>query len=47
MDILVINKITGHENEINEIKDASKRTKNVKLYKRYSILLKHFDEFNI
>ncbi|WP_431520786.1 IS630 family transposase [Clostridium beijerinckii] len=46
MDILVINKITGHENEIKEIKDASKRTKSVRLYKRYSVLLKHFDGFN-
>ncbi|MFT8352104.1 hypothetical protein [Clostridium saccharoperbutylacetonicum] len=46
MDMLVINKITGHENEINEIKDPSKHTKSVSLYKRYSVLLKHFDGFN-
>lgn len=45
MDILVLNKITGHENEINEIKNALKNTKNIRLYKRYSVLLKHFDGF--
>ncbi|NOW06625.1 transposase [Clostridium beijerinckii] len=45
MDILVINKIAGHENEVSEIKDALKHTKSIRLYKRYSVLLKHFDGF--
>ena len=46
MYVVVLNKITGHENDINEIKNAMKNTKNVRLYKRYSVLLKHFDGFN-
>ena len=45
MDILVLNKIDGHENDIKEIKNALKNTKNVRLYKRYSVLLKHFEGF--
>ncbi len=45
MDVLVLTKIDGHENEINEIKNALKHTENVRLYKRYSVLLKHFDGF--
>lgn len=47
MDVLVLNKITGHENEINEIKTALKCTKNIRLYKRYSVLLKHFEVLQI
>lgn len=46
MDVLFLNKVTKHENEINEIKNALKHTKNVRLYRRYSVLLKHFDGFN-
>lgn len=46
MDVLVLNKITGHDNEINEIKIALKHTKSVRLYKRYSVLLKYFEGFN-
>ncbi|MGG7152743.1 helix-turn-helix domain-containing protein [Clostridium neonatale] len=46
MDVLVLNKINGHENEINEIKNVLKCTKSVRLYRRYSVLLKHFDGFN-
>lgn len=46
MDVLVLNKINGHENEIKEIKNAMKHTKSIRLYKRYSVLLKHFDGFN-
>ncbi len=45
MDILVLNKIYGHENDVNEIKNALKNTKSVRLYKRYSVLLKHFEGF--
>ena len=45
MDILVLNKIDGHENDIKEIKNALKNTKNVRLHKRYSVLLKHFEGF--
>ncbi|NRT88938.1 hypothetical protein DE167_004959 [Clostridium beijerinckii] len=32
MDVLVLNKITGHENEINEIKTA------LIMYKKYKII---------
>lgn len=46
MEVLVLNKINDHENEINEIKNVLKHTKSVRLYKRYSVLLKHFDGFN-
>lgn len=45
MDILILNKIAGHEDDINELKSALKKTKNTRLYKRYSVLLKHFDGF--
>lgn len=45
MDILVLNKIDGHENDFSEIKNALKNTKSVRLYKRYSVLLKHFEGF--
>lgn len=45
MDIFVLNKIDGHESDIKEIKNALKNTKNVRLYKRYSVLLKHFEGF--
>lgn len=45
MDILVLNKIDGHENDIEEIKTALKNTKDIRLYKRYSVLLKHFEGF--
>jgi hypothetical protein len=45
MDILVFNKIDGHEDDIKEIITALKNTKNVRLYKRYSVVLKHFEGF--
>ncbi|NFF81590.1 hypothetical protein FC764_10115 [Clostridium botulinum] len=45
MDTLVLNKIDGHENDIKEIRNALKNTKDVRLYKRYSVLLKHFEGF--
>jgi DNA-binding NarL/FixJ family response regulator len=45
MDILVLNKIDGHEDDIKEIITALKNTKNVRLYKRYSVILKHFEGF--
>lgn len=45
MNVLVLNKIAGHENEITEIKNDLKHTKNIRLYKKYSVLLKHFDGF--
>lgn len=35
MDILALNKNSEYENEIAELKDALKHTKNVRLYKRY------------
>lgn len=46
MDILILNKIDGHEDEIQQIKDELKHEKNVRLYKRYSDLLKHFEGFS-
>lgn len=46
MDVLVINKIFGYENETNEIKNSLKHTESARLYKRYSVLLRHFDGFN-
>ena len=45
MDILVLNKIDGHESDVKDIKNALKDTKNIRLYKRYSVLLKHFEGF--
>lgn len=45
MDILVLNKIDGHEDDIKEIITALKNTKSVRLYKRYSVVLKHFEGF--
>lgn len=45
MEVLVLNRITGHETEIEELKNALNSTKNIRLYKRYSVLLKHFDGF--
>ncbi|MFL0163638.1 winged helix-turn-helix domain-containing protein [Candidatus Clostridium helianthi] len=46
MDVLVLNKISGYEDEVKEIKNDLKHIKNLKLYKRYSISIKHFDEFS-
>ena len=42
MDVLYINKITGHESEINELNRLAKATKSVRMYKRYSVVIKHF-----
>ncbi|ALB45147.1 hypothetical protein X276_07625 [Clostridium beijerinckii NRRL B-598] len=41
MDVLVFNKINGHANKINEIKNALKHTKTLPLYKRYSVYCKY------
>ena len=38
MDILTLDK----NSQIEELKDALKHTKNIRLYKRYSVVLKHF-----
>lgn len=43
MDILVLNKINGHEDEIEILKKLAKDTKSVRMYKRYSVILKYFD----
>lgn len=45
MDILDVNKNNEYENKIAELKYALKHTKNVRLYKSYSVVLKHFDGF--
>lgn len=42
MDILTINKIEGHEIEIEELKRLAK---SIRMYKRYSVILKHFQGF--
>ena len=44
-DILVINKIDGYKDDIKEIITALKNTKNVRLYKTYSVVLKYFKGF--
>ncbi|WP_051623618.1 winged helix-turn-helix domain-containing protein [Clostridium hydrogeniformans] len=46
MDILILKKIDGHEDEIHKIRDELKCEKNVHLYKRYSVLLKYFEGFS-
>ena len=43
--ILTINKIEGHESEIEELKRLGKDTKSIRLYKRCSVILKHFQGF--
>jgi len=45
MEILTLNKIDGHEKEMQELKCALKETTNVLVHKRYSVLLRHFEDF--
>lgn len=45
MDTLTINKIEGHESEIEELKRLAKATKSIRMYKMYSAILKHFQGF--
>lgn len=42
MDILVLNKIEGYENEIETLNRLAKATKSVRMYKRYFVVLKNF-----
>lgn len=42
MEVLYLNKITGYEDEIDELNRLAKATKSVRMYKRYSVVLKHF-----
>ena len=37
--------IEGHDKEIEELRAAIKSTKNVRMHKRYSVLLRHFEGF--
>lgn len=45
MEFLTLNKIDGHEKEIQELRCVLKETTNVRVHKRYSVLLKHFEDF--
>jgi transposase len=45
MEILTLNKIDGHEKEIEELRCALKETKNVRMHKRYAVILRHFEGF--
>ncbi|MPM89328.1 IS630 family transposase ISBs2 [bioreactor metagenome] len=45
MDILILDKISGHEEEIKELNRLAKAEKSVRMYKRYSVILKHFQGF--
>jgi len=38
MEILTLNDIDGHDEEIKELKIALKQTKNIRLHKRYSVV---------
>lgn len=42
MEVLDFNKINGHEKEVNELIRLAKATKSVRMYKRYAVVLKHF-----
>ena len=42
MDILTLKKIEGHDSEIEELNRLAKATKSIRMYKRYSVILKHF-----
>lgn len=42
MEALDFNKINGHEKEVNELIRLAKATKSVRMYKRYAVVLKHF-----
>ena len=45
MDILKNMSDNQFEHEISELKNALNQTKNIRLYKRYSVLIKHFYGF--
>jgi transposase len=45
MGTLILNDISGHNDAIQELKVAFKKTKNVRMHKRYSVLLRHFEGF--
>ena len=45
MGTLILNDISGYDNEIQELKIALRKTKNVRMHKRYSVLLRHFEGF--
>ena len=45
MEILILNDIDGYDEEIKELKIALKQTKNIRLHKRYSVVLRHFEGF--
>lgn len=42
MGVLILNKVEGHEQEIEILKRLAKATKSVRMYKRYSVILWHF-----
>jgi len=45
MGILVLKDITGHEEEVKELRKAIEETKNIRMHKRYSVLLRHYEGF--
>lgn len=45
MDILTINKIEGYKIEIQELKRLEKAIKSIRMYKKYSVILKYFKGF--
>lgn len=45
MNILTINKIEGHASNIEELNRLTKATKSIRMYKRYSFILKRFQGF--
>ena len=45
MGILYVNEIVGHEREIDELNRLAKATKSIRMYKRYSVVIKHFQGF--
>lgn len=45
MDTIVLKHINGYDEDIKNLKAALKKTKNIRMHKRYSILLLHFQGF--
>lgn len=45
MEILALNRIDGHEKEIEKLRCALKSTKNIRMHKIYSVILRHFEDF--
>lgn len=45
MRSLKLKNIEGHDKDIEELRAAIKKTKNVRMHKRYSVLLRHFEGF--